>query len=55
MIRIAKWGFSGGSLQNPVVEDSKKAGIEQLFKTTLGQIRLNLDGEVAWSSLDHYQ
>ena len=55
MVWIAKWGFGGGYLQNPVVEDSKKAGIEQLLKTTLGQMRLNLEGEPAWSSLDHYQ
>src|SRR4030042_4270785 len=48
-------GLWWGDFQNPVVEDSKKAGIEQILKTTSGQMRLNLDGEVAWSSLDHYR
>ena len=36
-----------GDFQNPVVEDSQKAGIEQIWKTTLGQMILNFDGEVA--------
>jgi hypothetical protein len=48
-------GLWWGDFQNPVVEDSQKAAIEQLLKTTSGQKRLNLDGEVAWPSLDHYQ
>jgi hypothetical protein len=48
-------GLWWGDFRNPVVEDSKKAGIEQIFKTTLGQTILNLDGEVAWPSLDHYK
>jgi len=48
-------GLWWGDFQNPVVEDSKKAGIQQILKTTSGQMRLNLDGEVAWSGLDHYR
>jgi hypothetical protein len=48
-------GLWWGDFQNQVVEDSQKAGIDQILKTTSGQMRLNLDGEVAWSSLDHYR
>jgi hypothetical protein len=37
------------------MEDSQKAGIEQILKTTWGQMILNLEGEVAQPGLDHYQ
>jgi hypothetical protein len=55
MIWIAKWGFGGGISGIQWLKRARKRKLGYILKTALGRILINLQGEFAWSSLDHYK